>query len=74
VDFVVIRDGKPWFLVEVKQRDGSIGPALGYYQDLIKAPFAFQVVLNEDFVDADCFAKTRGPVVVPARTFLSQLL
>ena len=33
-----------------------------------------QVVVDADYVDADCFAKPCGPVVVPARTFLSQLL
>lgn len=74
VDFVVIRDGKPWFLVEVKHRDESIGGALEYYQKQIKAPFAFQVVIDTDYVGKDCFARPGGPVVVPASTFLSQLL
>lgn len=74
VDFVVARDGKPWFLVEVKHRDESISRNLKYYQNQIKAPFAFQVVIDANFVDADCFAKPRGPVVVPAKTILSQLL
>ena len=70
----MIRDGKPWFLVEVKRHDESISHALKYYQNQVNAPFAFQVVMETDFVDADCFAKPRGPVVVPAKTFLAQLL
>ena len=74
VDFLVARDGKPWFLVEVKQRDESISPALTYFQQQTAAPFAFQVVLDANYVDADCFAKIGGPIVVPAKTFLSQLL
>ena len=74
VDFLVVRDGKPWFLVEVKQHDESISPALRYFQQQLAAPFAFQVVLDADYVDADCFARAGTPVVVPARTFLSQLL
>jgi predicted AAA+ superfamily ATPase len=74
VDFVVIRDGKPWFLVEVKHGEASLSPALRVFQNQVKAPFAFQVVLDMDYVDADCFAKPQGPIVVPARTFLSQLL
>jgi len=74
VDFVVIRDGKPWFLVEVKYRDESLSRQLKYYQDQIKAPFAFHVTIDADYEDADCFARPRGPLVVPARTFLSQLL
>lgn len=74
VDFLVARDGKPWFLAEVKYHEESISKTLKHYQDQVKAPFAFQVVIDADYVDADCFAKQRGPVVVPAKTFLSQLL
>lgn len=74
VDFIVIRDGKPWFLVEVKQKDESISRSLRYYQEQTKAPFAFQVIIDADYVDADCFARQRNPLVVPARTLLSQLL
>lgn len=74
VDFIVVRDGSPWFLVEVKYRDESLSGTLKYYQNQIKAPFAFQVVIDAEYMDADCFAKPRGPVVVPAKTFLSQLL
>ena len=72
--WLVVRDGKPWFLVEVKHHDESINDALRHFQDQTKAPFAFQVVIDADYVDADCFAKPCGPVVVPARTLLSQLL
>lgn len=74
VDFIVTRDGKPWFLVEVKKRDVSVHGPLKYYQDQLKAPFAFQVVIDADFQDVDCFASTRDPIIVPATTFLSQLL
>ncbi len=74
VDFVVIRDGEPWFLVEVKRRERAPGPVLARFQERLGAPFAFQVVIEADYVDADCFARPRGPLSVPARTFLSQLL
>lgn len=74
VDFVVIREGKPWFLVEVKHRDASVSPSLRFFQQQVKAPFAFQVVIDAHYVDADCFAQPGSLIVVPARTFLSQLL
>lgn len=74
VDFIVAREGRPWFLVEVKQHDESISPALKYFQQQLDAPFAFQVVLDADYIDVDCFARPGPPVAVPARTFLSQLL
>lgn len=74
VDFVVARDRKPWFLVEVKSNDDTLRPALKHFQDQLNAPFAFQVLLEADFVKADCFAASRRLLAVPAQTFLSQLL
>jgi len=73
-DFIVVRDGKPWFLAVVKTSDTKISPALSYFQRQLKVPFAFQVVMDEPYVDADCFSRPHQPLVVPARTFLSQLL
>lgn len=74
VDFVVVREGKPWFLVEVKNSESKLSPSLKYYQEQLKVPFAFQVAVEADYVDTDCFAASGKPVKVPARTFLSQLL
>ena len=74
VDFLIVRDGEPWFLAEVKHHEESISPALKFYQDQVNATFAFQIVIDADYVNADCFAKPGSPVVVPARTFLSQFL
>jgi hypothetical protein len=74
VDFIVIRDGKPWLLAEVKHARESISQSLRHFQEQTKAPFAFQVVMESHYIDADCFAKPRAPLAVPARTFLSQLL
>ena len=74
IDFLVTRDGKPWFLAEVKYREESLSRTLKYYQDQVNAPFAFQVVVDADYVDRDCFTAPGRPLVVPARTFLSQLL
>ena len=73
VDFLVVRDRRPWFLVEVKKSDASLSGDLGPYQRQTGARNAFQVVLDAEYVDRDCFECT-SPTVVPARTFLSQLL
>jgi uncharacterized protein len=72
VDFVVIRDGQPWFLVEVKQAQRELGPNLRYFQLQLAAPHAFQIVLDMPFVQADPFERSE-PTVVPASTLLSQL-
>jgi hypothetical protein len=73
VDFLVVRDRKPWFLVEVKLSDPKLSPSLAHFAEQTKAAHAFQVVINLPYEAADCFA-TRKPTVVPAKTFLSQLL
>ena len=36
-------------------------------------PHAFQVSFALDYVDADCFTRST-PTIVPAKTFLSQLV
>jgi len=73
VDFLVVRDGHPWFLGEVKHRDLSLSPALAHFQQQTACPHAFQAVIQRDFVNTDCFTY-HPPTVVPARTLLSQLL
>ena len=74
VDFLVTRDGAPWFLAEVKSTAGrSLSPALGYFQQQIGAAHAFQIAVDAEYVDVDCFTQTR-PTEVPALTLLSQLV
>ena len=74
VDFLVTRDKNPWFLVEVKfsQKD-NISKNLFYFQEKLKAKHAFQVVFDMDYVPKDCFSHST-PVIVPAQTFLLQLV
>jgi hypothetical protein len=74
VDFLVSKNDEPWFLVEAKlSNNGRISNSLVHFQKQLKCPHAFQVVLNLDYVDQDCF-KYNTPIIVPASTFLSQLV
>lgn len=73
VDFLVVRDRKPWFLVEVKLGDTRLSDSLGHFQSATGAAHAFQAVVDLPYVEADCFSRAK-PTVVPARTLLSQLL
>lgn len=73
LDFLVVRDRKPWFLVEVKLSGTALSPWLGYFQAQTKAAHAFQVVMNLAYQHSGCF-RIHRPVVVPAKTLLSQLL
>ncbi len=74
VDFVVVRDGRPWFLVEVKSKaDGRPSSSLAFFQEQLGAPHAFQAAFDLPFIDVDCFSRS-APVEVPASTLLSQLV
>jgi len=74
VDFLVVRDGKPWFMVEVKTSGKrGLNPALEYFKQQTGAKHAFQLAFDLDFVEADAFAHA-APVRVPAATLLSQLV
>jgi uncharacterized protein len=76
VDFLVLRDRRPWFLLSVPgeaSMDDPVTPALEYFQRRTRARHAFQVVLDGPFSGADCFQQSE-PAVVSARTLLSQLL
>ncbi|WP_341789284.1 ATP-binding protein [Rickettsia endosymbiont of Polydrusus tereticollis] len=74
VDFLVAKDKKPWMLVEAKTSlNQGLNPNLGYFQEHLKCPFAFQVILDMEYKEIDCFSYNY-PVIVPAKTFLSQLV
>jgi predicted AAA+ superfamily ATPase len=74
VDFLVTKDNEPWFLVEVKSGGAnSISEHLYRFQEQTGAKHAFQVAFDLPYVDKDCFSYTQ-PVIVPASTFLSQLI
>jgi len=74
VDFIVCRDNKPWFLVEVKtSMTAGLSPNLKWFQKKTTAEHAFQVVIDADYIDRDVFTIT-NPVKVPAKTFLAQLI
>jgi predicted AAA+ superfamily ATPase len=74
VDFLVIRNEKPWFLVEVKSSaQTSLNKNLFYFQKETEADHAFQLVFSSDYIAKDCFS-VNTPVQVPVLTFLSQLV
>ena len=73
VDFVIIRDGEPWMLIEVKATSQTLSPHLFHFQKQTGARHAFQAVLDLPHEPIDCFAHTT-PVLVPLRTLLSQLV
>ncbi len=74
VDFVVVRDGTPWFLVEAKSSARrEISSSLGHFHRVLGTRNALQVSFDLAYIDADCFADA-APLRVPAATMLAQLV
>ena len=73
VDFLVARDNHPWFIVEVKKASERLSDSLAHFQTQTGARHAFQVVLDLEYVNRNAFDYTT-PIIVPAKTFLSQLI
>ncbi len=71
-DFLIVRDGKPWLLAEIKHKDTRLSPALEYMQRQTRSAYAFQVVTDLSYVDRDCMTE-HDPVIVPASTLFSQI-
>ena len=69
VDFLIVVGKKPWFAVEVKLGETRIDPALVYFRERLKIPWAYQVVLGDhrDFVQD-------GVRCLPAHRFLAALV
>ncbi len=69
VDFLVTANRKPWFAVEAKASATKIEPALRYFQQRLKIPWCYQVVLNGD---RDFMAD--GVRCLPAHRFFAGLI
>lgn len=70
VDFLIAESGRPQALIEAKVSDAIPSSALSYFQDKLSVPRAVQVVRRLEIARG---GPTRGPVVVPACSFLGAI-
>ncbi len=74
VDFLVSKDGEAWFIVEVKSSmNQPLSSSLEVFAKQLKVDHVFQVAIDGEYVDKNVF-DLKHPVIVPAKTFLSQLV
>lgn len=73
VDFLISKNQKAWALIEVKVSDKKLSKYVKHFQEQSQATKALQVLKNMEYVHKDCF-KSETPLIVPAKTFLSQLV
>ena len=66
-DFVVLKEGKPLFLVECKTGEKNINPALFYFMERTQIPKFYQVHAGErDY-------EKKGVRVLPIHKFIKEL-
>lgn len=68
-DFLVTVDNRPWFCVEAKYQDKAISANLGYFQERLDIPYAFQVIRTSG-IDV----VRRGIRLISADRFLGALI
>ncbi len=74
MDFLISKDGEAWFIVEVKSSmHQPLSTSLTVFAKQLKVDHVFQVAIDGEYVDKNVFDIKR-PVIVSAKTFLSQLI
>lgn len=74
VDFLVAKDGRPWMMVEVESSmQNKLSTNLQVFAKQLDVAHVFQLGIKGDYVNKNVF-EIDHPVVVPAKTFLSQLV
>lgn len=74
VDFLITENSEPWLLAEIKaSAKEPLSKNLLHFQSQIQAKHVFQIAYDMPYVDKDCFTINK-PVIVPAKTLLSQLV
>lgn len=73
IDFLIVRDNIPFMIVESKTSDIKISKSMSHFINQLHPKYSFQTVFNTNFVAKNCFFGKEA-VVVPTKTFLSQLV
>ncbi|MEL6152798.1 MAG: hypothetical protein AAFQ78_02110, partial [Bacteroidota bacterium] len=74
VDFLITKEEKPWMLVEAKRgQSKALSKSLVHFHHQLGTEYAFQVSHSMPYIEQSCFEYT-NPTIVPASTFLSQLV
>lgn len=74
VDFLIVKNNKPWIIIEVKNSANQhVSPHLRYFHQQLKTPHVCQIAYDPPYQELDCFTLTK-PLIVSMRAFLSQLI
>ena len=74
VDFLIVKNAQPWLMIEAKSSGNQhVSPHLKYFHQQLKPPHVCQLAYDMPYETLDCFT-LKKPLMVPMRTFLSQLV
>ena len=73
VDFLIIKDQRPYLMIESKASNENISKSLLEFANQLKPKYSFQSVFNMEYIGKDVF-QLEKPMVIPMKTLLSQLL
>lgn len=74
VDFLITKEGKPFFLIEAKTSFQVLSKSLEYFQKHVHATWGFHLIKNLPYSGQSCFDLEGGIWKVPGSTLLSQLI
>lgn len=74
VDFLITQAQSPWMLIEVKASGKTpLSKHLHTFSSQLEVKHVFQIAFDLPYVEQDCML-LKAPKIVPAETFLSQLV
>jgi predicted AAA+ superfamily ATPase len=72
VDFLLVRNAKPWVLIEVKAGSPRLSENLGHFHSQLGTAHALQLNFGDPYDGVDGFSKSK-PMSLSARSFFSQI-
>ena len=73
VDFLIVKNGKPWLLAECKLNDAQPSESLYYYAKQLNVPIALQITHKRNTHEALTIAPKKKGYVISAENFLTLL-
>nr|WP_267239235.1 DUF4143 domain-containing protein [Candidatus Neptunochlamydia vexilliferae] len=73
VDFLITKEEEPWILIEAKNSGKAISKNLLHFHEALGIRYAFQLALEKKPVEKNALL-ARKPAIIPAISFLSQLI
>lgn len=71
VDFLILRDRKPWIIAECKENDINISLHLFYFERKLNAPMVLQIVKKPGIQEKFDISKGKKGILISADRFLT---